>query len=214
MTSQKKIAIVDYGVGNLYNVVKAVKIFTDRFVISEEPLSLQAADAVIIPGVGSFAAGMDGLRIRGLDEALKQFAESGKPMLGICLGAQLMMDRGYEFGVSQGLSIVPGEVVPFPELGGGAKVPHIGWSAVYKKGQTQWRGSVLASVDDKNTDMYFIHSFIFKPENDEHALAWSRHGGCEFPSMLKKGAVYGCQFHPEKSGEAGLSIIKNFIASA
>ena len=207
--SNLKISIIDYGVGNLYSVIKAFRKFSNNTNITEEPEAIRSSDAIILPGVGSFKLGMKGIEIRGLKDTIKEFANSGKPVLGICLGAQIMLTKGYEFGTFDGLDLIPGNVVPFPKLISGTKVPHIGWDKIYCH-DNSWDNTILKSISRKD-DVYFIHSFVLEPSNQENILALAMYRGCEFCSAIKKENIYGCQFHPEKSGEIGMGIIKNFI---
>lgn len=200
MNADKKITIIDYGVGNLHSLRRAFKFCGVQAIISEDADEILNSDAIILPGVGSFEAGMRGLRLRGLTDAVKQFASSGKPILGICLGAQILLSEGREFGVFDGLGIIPGKVVRFPALAGGEKIPHVGWNRVRSPGGDLW-----------NKDFYFVHSYILGPQNSEHIFGLTTYGGREFCSVVKKDNVYGCQFHPEKSGESGLEIIRSFI---
>lgn len=168
--------------------------------ISEDADEILKSDAVVLPGVGSFEAGMRGLKVRGLVDAVKNLAKSERPILGICLGAQLLLSEGHEFGVFDGLGIIPGRVVGFPEWAGKEKIPHIGWNRVRSTGGDEW-----------NQDFYFVHSYILEPSNPRHVFGLTTYGGHEFCSVIKTDNIYGCQFHPEKSGKAGLEIIKNFI---
>lgn len=211
---QKNIAIIDYGVGNLHSLFKAFDYFGHNIFITEDTDKINGADAVVLPGVGAFKSGMNGLKMRELIETVKNFVNTGKPMLGICLGAQLMLSKGYEFGKFEGLDIIPGKVIKFPKLK--EKIPHIGWNEIYKKQQETsnkrqgWEGTILDSIKE-NSDVYFVHSYILQPDNKEYILSISKYGSYEFCSAIRKNNVYGCQFHPEKSGEIGLKIIKNFI---
>ncbi len=212
MNSPKKIRIVDYGVGNLHSVRKAVRQFSDDVAITDEPIEIAEADGLILPGVGAFEAGMSGLEKRGLVEVIKQFANSGKPMLGICLGAQIMLRYGYEFGEHKGLGIIAGSTVRFPEMKN-VKIPHIGWNSIYPSqhlNKNDWDRSILSSIQN-GEEMYFVHSFIFKPDSEDSVFALSTYGGYEFCAAIRKGNIFGCQFHPEKSGAAGLNVIKKFI---
>ena len=202
------IAIVDYGVGNLYSLKKACLKFADKIEITDDPIVIEKADAVILPGVGSFQAGMDGLKKRGLIGAVKKIAASGKPVLGICLGAQLMLERGYEFGEFKGLGIIPGKVVIFTKLNN-AKIPQIGWNKV----KFSSNKNLFKSLK-QNPYLYFVHSYILKPSERNSVLAETKYGNLTFCSAIKKGNIYGTQFHPEKSGEVGLKIISNFIKLA
>lgn len=205
----RTIAIIDYGVGNLYSIKKAISSFGINVFITEDADKIALADAVVLPGVGSFEAGMEGLKIRNLIGSVKKFSKTGKPMLGICLGAQLLLDRGYEFGSFDGLGIIPGKVVKFPKLKNG-RIPHIGWNEIFSLKNVSWKKTVLESVKS-NSDVYFVHSYILQPNKKEDILALANYDGYEFCSAIKKGNIYGCQFHPEKSGKVGLKIIENFV---
>jgi len=230
-----KICIVDYGVGNIFSAMKGLKLFTQDVCLSEDPAEIRAASALVLPGQGAFESGMRGLTVRGLLEEVKEAARAGKPILGICLGAQLLLEKGFEFGEWEGLGFLPGEVVHFPSLAEGAKTPHMGWNSIKPsallapspsgrgcpersrgagEGQTEteaWKGTILEGVTP-GADMYFIHSFILRPTDKTHVLAETTHGGLSFASVIGKGNIIGCQFHPEKSGEAGLIILRNFVA--
>ena len=205
-----KIAIVDYGVGNLYSIQKAFGRLMAEVVITEEAKDIISADALILPGVGSFEAGIKGLRVRNLEDVIKRFAESGKPVLGICLGAQLLLSKGHEFGEFSGLGIIPGQVVKFPKLIVKTKIPHIGWNKLLFKTQKHKDNPLFKSMDKKG-EVYFVHSYILEPDDKKVVLTTTEYGGHRFCSAIKKGNVYGCQFHPEKSGPVGLKIIENFI---
>lgn len=204
-----KITIVDYGVGNLYSLKRAFRFLRIEADISEDEAFIKKSDALILPGVGSFEAGMKGLKARGLVEVIRKFAELNKPMLGICLGAQLMLGIGHEFGIFDGLNIIKGKVVHFPKLQSNEKVPHIGWNSVYQS-SPRWKRSIFNSMKE-NFDVYFVHSYVLVPDNKENVFGLTKYGEYEFCSAIRKGNVYGCQFHPEKSGPVGLKIIKNFI---
>ncbi len=209
----KQIAIIDYGVGNLRSLIKAVQNFTDQAVVTDEEEVVAEARALILPGVGAFAAGMEGLRIRELLEPVKNFAHSGKPILGICLGAQILLTRGYEFGDFEGLNLIPGKVVHFPALENHEKVPHVGWNGIFPgDSEGQWRSTILEGIPPQ-ANVYFVHSFVLEPEQEKHVLAKTTYGGYEFCSAIRHENITGTQFHPEKSGPIGLAIIKNFLNS-
>ena len=204
----KTIAIVDYGVGNLYSLKKALDAFGCKVLITEEAQKISSADAIVLPGTGSFKAGVDGLRIRNLTQTIKDFAKQNKPVLGICLGAQLLLSKGHEFGTFDGLDIVPGQVTKFPPLK--EKIPHIGWNEILQPTNNAWKGTILKSVK-KNSDVYFVHSYVLQPDKKNNILALAKYGDYTFCSAIKSGNIYGCQFHPEKSGSVGLEIINNFV---
>lgn len=207
-----RIRVVDYGVGNIYSALKGLRLFAQDVELTEDPSDIRAADALVLPGQGSFEAGMRGLKLRGLLDDVRAFAERGKPVLGICLGAQLLLQRGYEFGEWEGLGIIPGDVVHFPVLHDGAKVPHMGWNGMETEDIARWNGTPLQGLRS-GSEMYFIHSYVLQPTDPAHILATTVHGGVRFPSVIGKGNVIGCQFHPEKSGKEGLRIIENFVRS-
>lgn len=210
------IAIVDYGMGNLRSVQKALARVGLEAQISSSPQDVQRARAVVLPGVGAFGQAMDNLRARGLDRAVMGAIESGTPFLGICLGLQLLFAESEEFGPVRGLGLVPGRVVRF---GGPAfaraddalgaqplKVPHMGWnSARPVSGAPHLRG--LAA----DTMFYFVHSYYGVPEDPSWIATLTRHG-VEFASALWRENVFASQFHPEKSGPAGLKLLTNFAA--
>lgn len=204
-----KISIVDYGVGNLYSLSKAFNKFKARTIITEEVKDIMDSDAIVLPGVGSFGAGMDGLKVRKLESSIKKFAESGKPVMGICLGAQLMLSKGYELGNFNGLGIIPGKVIKLSKLVGRSKIPHIGWNRISFKKEAS-KNTPFQSINDKDY-VYFVHSFVLEPEDRKVTFATTEYGGAKFPSIIKKGNIYGCQFHPEKSGLVGLKIIGDFV---
>lgn len=204
------ICIVDYGVGNMHSVMKGLKRFTPDVVLSEDPAELRTASALVLPGQGAFAAGMEGLRTRGLLDEVKRAATMGKPILGICLGAQLLLEKGFEFGEWEGLGLLSGEVIHFPPLADGAKTPHMGWNAIQEAAHDKWQGTALEGVRE-GAEMYFIHSYILQPRDPAHVLATTIYGGLRFPSAIGRGKIIGCQFHPEKSATEGLKIIENFV---
>lgn len=210
MSKKVKIAIIDYGVGNLYSLSRAFKFFGVEAVVTEDAKILEQADGIVLPGVGSFEAGMRGLKVRGLTEEVKQIARTNKPMLGICLGAQIMFTEGHEFGVFEGLNIIKGKVVRFPVLAESEKIPHVGWNTISPDKTGSWSHTILDSSNNHD-QVYFVHSYILKPESNENILALTTYGGYTFCSAVKERNIYGLQFHPEKSGMVGLKLVENFI---
>lgn len=210
MKTSPTIVIVDYGVGNLWSVLKAVRHFATSAYITEEKDKIEVADAIILPGVGTFKAGMDGLAVRGLIEPVQTAARRGVPILGICLGAQLLLERGYEFGEHEGLGLIKGEVVQFPELSKGVKIPAIGWQEVVPTNSTEAKNLFMGIT---KPFFYFVHSYILKPSSPESSLADTVYGDYAYSAVVGQGNTHGTQFHPEKSGEAGLQLIQNFITS-
>jgi glutamine amidotransferase len=207
----KNIVIIDYGVGNLKSLKRAFVESGSEPIISEDSKLIAAADALVLPGVGAFSAGMHGLAERGLVEVVRNFAASGKPMLGICLGAQLLFSEGQELGIFNGLGSIPGKVVAFPPLKDNEKVPHMGWNTLRPSAGQNWEGTILSGLD-AGVYAYFVHSYIMEPQQENVVLATTTYGGCTFPAVVRQGSIYGVQFHPEKSATDGLAMIKNFIA--
>jgi len=206
-----KIALVDYGLGNLYSILRAMRCFGVDVVVTEEAEEIEKADGILLPGVGAFAAGMKGLELRGLAGVIKKAAQQNRPMLGICLGAQLMLTEGHEFGEHLGLDIIKGKVVQFPSLKKPEKIPHVGWNSILTpSAAVSWRGTIFDELDERDR-VYFVHSYIMKPDKETDVLAVTSYGDYQFCSAVRKGNIYGCQFHPEKSGQVGLKIISEFV---
>ena len=213
--SDPKVAIVDFGLGNLYSVRHACrKVGLDAEITASRQAILNA-DAVILPGVGAYRDAMKNLRSLDLVGVLRDIAASDKPLLGICLGMQLLMSESSEFGHHEGLDIIKGTVIHFGQPHEEArtlKVPQIGWNRIQKSGPgTDWRTSLLAGVPD-DAYMYFVHSYIVQPEDQNMVLSTTRYGDVEFCSSLQKGTVFACQFHPERSSQWGIAIYQNLAA--
>ncbi|MBI4549342.1 MAG: imidazole glycerol phosphate synthase subunit HisH [Candidatus Omnitrophica bacterium] len=199
------ILIIDYGMSNLRSVSKALQNLGGEAVVSENPSDLKGAAKVILPGVGAFGDAMKELDARGWVRPLLDFAASGKPLLGICLGLQLLFESSEENRTAKGLGIVKGDVVRFPAFLN-LKVPHMGWNQLKFK---QHDCPLTAGIRDGQY-VYFVHSYFVRPADEGCVLAVTDYG-LPFASMIWQGNVFGCQFHPEKSQEAGLSMIENFL---
>ncbi|MBI4370968.1 MAG: imidazole glycerol phosphate synthase subunit HisH [Elusimicrobia bacterium] len=211
-----KIAILDYGVGNLFNVRRALDHVGAASAILRDPKAILRADKLVLPGVGAFEAGIARLRRDGLDRVVRDFRKTGRPILGICLGMQLLMTESEENGLHAGLGIVPGRVVRFrPPLPGRApfKIPQIGWNSLEPARRAKgdpWRGTVLEGLP-AGVSMYFVHSYRVQVADGADSLAVTAFGRDRFTSVLRRGNVSGCQFHPERSGDAGLALLRNFV---
>jgi len=196
------IGVVDYKAGNLKSVDSALSHLNGDFFISDDPEKLLKCDKMIFPGVGEAYSAMEVLRCSGLGDAVKEFAASGKPLLGICLGAQIVFEHSEE-RKTPCLGIIPGKVKRFsPEMG--LKVPHMGWNTI------EHTGIPLFSGIKQNTSFYFVHSYYIDAEKEESRAALCEYG-IPFTAAAVKDNILACQFHPEKSGEAGLRLLKNFI---
>jgi glutamine amidotransferase len=209
------IAILDYGMGNLRSVQKGLERVGATAVVTADPAALDAAQAVVLPGVGAFGDAMASLQTRRLIDPLLRQAAGGKPLLGICLGMQLLFDESEEMGHHRGLGLLPGRVVRFP-AGDLLKVPHIGWNELRiadSRLQTDCglqiaKDGLLAGIAD-GAYAYFVHSYFALPEEPADVLATTEYG-LEFASAVGRGTVFGAQFHPEKSQEVGLRLLANF----
>ncbi len=199
------IAIIDYGVGNLFSLKSSLSMIGVQAVVTGDPGEIRVADRLILPGVGAFADARARLAQTGLDRLLGEQAESGKTIMGICLGMQLLFDRSFEYGEHEGLGLIRGSVVPMADrLPAGLKVPHIGWNALCLKKPDH---PLMKYVKDGDC-VYFVHSY-YAADCEEAVIATSEYG-VDVTAAVGKGNVLGCQFHPEKSGEVGLNILRAF----
>ena len=200
------IAIIDYGMGNLYSVSKALERMNVDYIVSHEEAVLEKADGYILPGVGAFKDAMAILTEAGLTSFIQKIVAEDKPLLGICLGMQLLFDESEENGLTKGLSLLPGKVVKIPDTieGNTLKVPHMGWNDLNIRNQSP----LLQGIDSGYA--YFVHSYYIDTEQGNTLLATADYG-VDVPAVVGKGNVYGTQFHPEKSSELGLAILKNYI---
>lgn len=208
------VVVVDYGVGNLLSVCRAFEACQAGVELSRDAGRIAAAERLVVPGVGAFGDCMLELKRHGLERTVLDFVAGGSPVLGICVGMQMMMEVGEEFGEHQGLGVVPGRVRAIPKTTSEGllhKIPHIGWSRLEKPTPaTEWRGTILDGVEPGST-CYFVHSFTAVPADDKYRLADCDYHGQRISAALRAGNVFGTQFHPEKSGEIGLRILSNFL---
>ncbi|AOY75554.1 Imidazole glycerol phosphate synthase subunit HisH 1 [Clostridium formicaceticum] len=195
------IGIIDYGMGNLRSVEKAFEKMGYKAFVSDKIEELKEAEALIIPGVGAFYDAMKNLKDKGLESWILKEVEKGKPFLGICLGMQILFAYGYEVEKTKGLDMIPGDIVKIPA---GRKIPHMGWNQLNITAESE----ILKGIES-NQYVYFVHSYYAKPQ-EEHVVKAVTDYGIDIPAVVEKGNIYGLQFHPEKSGDTGLQILKNF----
>lgn len=198
------LAIVDYGVGNLYSLASSLGVLGVEYEVAAEPARLREASHIILPGVGAFADAAEKLRQSGMWTAVLEEARRGKPLLGICLGMQMLFDKSYEYGEHAGLGLIPGEVCPLiDDIAPGLKVPHIGWNRLDVR-----RDDPLFRYFENGRHVYYVHSFYAR-HCEADTLATSDYS-IPVTGAVRRGSVYGVQFHPEKSGDAGLGLLRAF----
>ena len=206
------IGIISLGISNITSLKSAIDVLNFKSFLIEEPNQILYAEKILLPGVGNFKEAMKRLRKSGLDKALKKAASNGIPIMGICLGMQLLADKGYEGSEdsegseTKGLGLIPGEVRQI--TGNNIKLPHMGWNTLHIK-----KNNKILSSDFNNIDYYFIHSFEFVVKNNENLLATVEYGK-QVTAVVGNNNIFGCQFHPEKSQRAGLELLKSFITNA
>lgn len=209
-----KVTIIDYGLSNLLSIKRGLEFLGIEPFITNDNNDVLKAERLILPGVGAFEDGMKGLKYFKLDEAIKKRVEEGIPLLGICLGMQMLFEQSQENGLHQGLSFVPGYVklIPYTDENKNKQcVPHIGWEKIWPTNRKKIFDSFLLGSELVGKEMYFLHSYEGKVRNQEHIIAVSEYGGRDICAAINNKNVFGCQFHPEKSGEMGLQVLKNFI---
>ena len=207
-----EITVIDYGVGNLLSVSRGLEHCGAKVNMSSDPDFILESKKVILPGVGAFPNGMRALIELGLDTVIKEVVKNDVPLLGICLGMQLLLDESEEFGLTKGLGVIPGKVVPIPNKSVGGeiqKIPHIGWNSLVNSGE-DWQNTILQETREGDAT-YFVHSFMASPHKSENRIADVLYGGHKISAVIAKGKTTGCQFHPEKSGAVGLKILRNFV---
>lgn len=198
------VAIVDYGVGNLFSLKSSFAAIGAEVVITSEKQVLESADRIVLPGVGAFEDAAKKLRDSGLDKVLKQLVSAGKPLMGICLGMQLLFEKSYEYGCHEGLGLIKGSVRPISDVAPkNYKIPHIGWNALIFK-----ENSPIFKYINNGDCVYFVHSY-YATDCENEVIATTEYGA-ELTAAVAHKNVFGCQFHPEKSGDVGLNILRAF----
>ena len=210
-----RVTVIDYGVGNLLSVQRGLEQCGAHVTLTSDAEQILSASRIVLPGVGAFQNGMQALEQLGLIEVIQEVANRKIPLLGICLGMQLLLTESEEFGLTKGLGLIPGRVIPVPTHtlnGETQKIPHIGWSSLqYSNVEKKWDGSVLRD-NQPGSAAYFVHSFMAIPDLGEHRVADCIYGGHRVPALIACNQISGCQFHPEKSGEVGLKVLRRFIS--
>lgn len=210
-----RVTVIDYGVGNLLSVQRGLEQCGAHVTLTSDAEQILSASRIVLPGVGAFQNGMQALEQLGLIEVMQEIANRKIPLLGICLGMQLLLTESEEFGLTKGLGLIPGRVIPVPTHtlnGETQKIPHIGWSSIqYSNIEKKWDGSVLHD-NQPGSAAYFVHSFMAIPDLGEHRVADCIYGGHRVPAVIARNQISGCQFHPEKSGEVGLKVLRKFIS--
>ena len=212
--SQPEVTVIDYGMGNLLSVQRGLEHCGAKVILTADSEKILAAKRVVLPGVGAFFNAMQALENLGLVAVIRELAQRKTPLLGICLGMQLLLEESDEFGVTTGLGLIPGRVIAVPDLtisGESQKIPHIGWSALNPSNETVGWQHTLLEDSRLGEATYFVHSFMAVPTNSAHRIADCLYGGHKIAATIGLDQITGCQFHPEKSGEVGLKILRRFI---
>jgi glutamine amidotransferase len=206
------VAIIDYGLGNLFSINNACNLVGLNTIITSDVDIINAADALILPGVGAFGDAMTSLNDNNLTQIIHQFVQTGKPFLGICLGMQLLFSESEEFGSNKGLNLIKGKVVKFPTInknGEKIRVPQIQWNQIYAEDKNRWKNSPLKEVTD-GSYMHFVHSYFAIPDDKNNILTYSEYEGTRYASAVIKDNIIGIQYHPEKSAQDGIKIYQNW----
>jgi glutamine amidotransferase len=210
---ESEVVVIDYGVGNLLSVKRALEYCGAKVSLTNNADEILSAKRVVLPGVGSFNNAMHALNSLNLVPVIRGVAHNKSALLGICLGMQLLLDEGTEFGSTAGIGLIPGRVISVPEKnlsGLSQKIPHIGWSTLKPHNEAvSWNGTLLQE-NVQSDAAYFVHSFMAVPSYSSHRIADCMYGGHKIAAVISKDNITGCQFHPEKSGEVGLKILRRF----
>ena len=205
--NKKNITIIDYGLGNIYSISNILKKLNCNVNFSNDKKRILASDGLILPGVGSFKKGMEEIKKRNLDVTINKFVLSKKPLLGICLGMQLLLNSSPEFGYTKGLSLINGKVKKI-STNKSIKLPNVNWLNISFPNKE--KNKIISNISTKDT-FYFVHSYVCEIENQKDVVAFSRYFNIKFVSIFKYKNIIGCQFHPEKSSESGIKFYKNFL---
>ena len=207
----KKITIIDYGCGNILNLVRAIKFIGYEVDITHDKNKIINSSYVILPGVGAFGNAMKQIEKYNLHNTILEYAKSNKPLLGICLGMQILLTVSYEFGVHKGLGLIEGKVIKISnEKNKEIKIPHMGWNEIYpNNNKKEWKNKILKN-SSIGKSFYFVHSFVCITKDYDSTIAVCNYSDISIPAVIATGNVYGCQFHPEKSADNGLAVLKNF----
>jgi len=207
----KKITIIDYGCGNILNLARAIKFIGYEVDITHDKNKIINSSHVVLPGVGAFGNAMKQIEKYNLHNTILEYAKSNKPLLGICLGMQILLTVSYEFGVHKGLGLIEGKVIKISnEKNKEIKIPHMGWNEIYpNNNKKEWKNKILKN-SSIGKSFYFVHSFVCITKDYDSTIAVCNYSDISIPAVVATGNVFGCQFHPEKSADNGLAVLKNF----
>ena len=207
----KKITIIDYGCGNILNLARAIKFIGYEVDITHDKNKIINSSYVILPGVGAFGNAMKQIEKYNLRNTILKYAKSNRPLLGICLGMQILLTVSYEFGVHKGLGLIEGKVIKISnEKNKEIKIPHMGWNEIYpNNNKKEWKNKILKN-SSIGKSFYFVHSFVCITKDYDSTIAVCNYSDISIPAVVATGNVFGCQFHPEKSADNGLAVLKNF----
>ncbi len=208
----KKITIIDYGCGNILNLARAIKFVGYEVDVTHDKNKIINSSYVILPGVGAFGNAMKQIEKYNLHNTILEYAKSNKPLLGICLGMQILLTASYEFGVHKGLGLIEGKVIKISnEKNKEIKIPHMGWNEIYpNNNKKEWKNKILKN-SSIGKSFYFVHSFVCITKDHDSTIAVCNYSDISIPAVGATGNVFGCQFHPEKSADNGLDVLKNFF---
>lgn len=206
----KSVSIIDYGMSNLLSICRAFEYVGAKVNIISTNEEIIKSDYLVLPGVGAFPDGMDELNSRKIPEGIHEFVKTGKPLLGVCLGMQMLLSKGFEHTETLGLNLIDGEVLALPKDELNFKVPNINWHEVIEPSENKWHNTIFKETPN-NSFFYFVHSYFVLPKFEDNILSQTNFGSLNFASAIQKDNVMGTQFHPEKSGTNGLKLLKTFI---